>query len=321
MKHLTQEQRYTISVMKEQGHSQKDIAKAIGKDKSVVSRELRRNCDLRSGKYKHNLAQRKYEQRQKDKPRCVKFTDAVKAYVDKKLSEKWSPEQISKTPCPSCLEMVSHERIYQYIIDDKKQGGDKWKHLRRKRKYRKRCVVEDRRGKLSKTNSIHDRPDEVDQRSRYGDYEVDLIVGANHKGGLLTLNDRKTGIVKIRKIKGKNSKQIAKQIVSALRSEKALIHTITSDNGKEFADHEYVSKKLGITFYFADPYSSWQRGSNENLNGLIRQYFPKKTNFDTVSNEQIKKVEKQLNKRPRKRFGFKSPIQEFNLITKVAFAA
>jgi len=306
--------------MKESGYSQKAIAKAIKKDKSTVSRELGRNCDQRSGKYSFDLAQRKYNQRQKAKPRAIKFTDNVKKYVDSKLEENWSPEQISTTPVRSSLTLVSHERIYQYIIEDRKKGGNKYKHLRRKKKYKKRCVVEDRRGKLVNKRSIHDRPQEVENRSRYGDYEVDLIVGANHKGGLLTMNDRKTGKVKIRKIEGKNAKHIAKLIVAALRGEKKRIHTITSDNGCEFAEHEYVSKKLGIIFYFADPYSSWQRGSNENLNGLIRQYFPKKTNFESVSKEAVKRVENQLNKRPRKRFDFRTPIEEFNLSTKVAFA-
>jgi transposase, IS30 family len=321
MNHLTQEQRYTISVMKEQGYSQKDIANTIQKDKSTVSRELRRNCDQRSKKYTSDLAQRKCNHRQKTKPRAIKFTDEIMKYVDLKLEEKWSPEQISKTPTSNRLTLVSHERIYQYIIEDKKNGGDKYKHLRRKKKYKKRCVVEDRRGKLVNTKSIHDRPQEVELRSRYGDYEVDLIIGANHKGGLLTMNDRTTGKVKIRKIEGKNAKHISKLIVAALRREKGLIHTITSDNGREFADHEYMSKKLGIDFYFADPYSSWQRGSNENLNGLIRQYFPKKTNFDQVTKYEVKKVENQLNKRPRKRYDFRSPIEEFNLLTQVAFVA
>ena len=306
--------------MKEQGYSQNDIAKAINKDKSTVSRELRRNGDQRNGKYTSDLAQRKYIHRQKIKPRAIKFTGEVQKYVDRKLEEKWSPEQISKSPTPDGLKMVSHERIYQYIIEDKKSGGVLYTNLRRKKKYKKRCSIEDRRGKVSNTTSIHDRPTEADQRSRYGDYEVDLIIGANHKGGLLTLNDRKTGIAKIRKIRGKNAKHIAKRIVQALSKEKANIHTITSDNGKEFAGHEYISKSLGIKFYFADPYSSWQRGSNENLNGLIRQYFPKKFNFDEITSYDVKRVENALNKRPRKRHGFKSPIQEFNLITKVAFA-
>lgn len=321
MKHLTQEQRYTISVMNEQGYNQKEIAEAISKDKSTVSRELRRNCDQRSGKYMHDLAQRKYTHRQKTKPRAIKFTNAVKKYVDEKLEKKWSPEQISKTPVANGLVLVSHEWIYQYIIKDKKNGGDKHLHLRRKKKYKKRCNTEDRRGKLSNTKSIHDRPQEAAQRLRYGDLEVDLIIGANHKGGLLTINDRKTGLCKIRKIKDKSAKQIARQIVRALKKEKGSIYTITTDNGKEFSEHEYVSKKLGIEFYFADPYSSWQRGSNENLNGLIRQYFPKKCNFDDVTNYDIMKVENQLNNRPRKRYGFRTPKEEFNLLTKVAFVA
>ena len=308
-------------MMVKQGYSQKAISEAINKDKSTVSRELRRNRDQRNGQYVYELAHRKYKERQKNKPKVIRFTSEVQAYVDSKLEEKWSPEQISKTRVGEELRMVSHERIYQYILQDKKRGGDKYTHLRRKRKYKKRCVIEDRRGKLVNTKSIHDRPKEVEQRVRYGDYEVDLIVGANHKGGLLTMNDRKTGIVRIRKIESKNAKYIGRLIVSILKKEKEQIHTITSDNGREFADHAYVSKKLAITFYFADPYSSWQRGSNENLNGLIRQYFPKKTNFDTVTQEEIKKVEDQLNARPRKRFEFKSPVQEYYFLTKVAFVA
>jgi transposase, IS30 family len=306
--------------MKEKGYRQKDIADAINKHKSTVSRELRRNCDQRNGKYICELAQRKYITRQKTKPRAIKFTDSVQKYVDKKLESKWSPEQISKTPVTNGLVLVSHERIYQYIIADKKKGGDKYTHLRRKKKYKKRCITEDRRGKLANTNSIHDRPQEAVERTRYGDFEVDLIIGANHKGGLLTINDRATGLAKIRMIKGKNAKQIARQIVSALKKQKGSIYTITSDNGKEFSEHEYISKKLGIKFYFADPYSSWQRGSNENLNGLVRQYFPKKYNFDDVTIYDIRKVENQLNNRPRKRYDFRTPKEEYNLLTKVAFA-
>lgn len=306
-------------MMLEQGKSQKQIAEALKKDKSIISRELGRNCDQRSGNYNYDLAHRKYLQRLKQKPKAIKFTQAVREYVDSKLQDKWSPEQISKAPVSAEIQMVSHERIYQYIVEDKKKGGDKYKHLRRRKKYKKRCVVEDRRGKLANTKSIHNRPEQANQRSRYGDYEVDLIVGANHKGGLLTMNDRKTGIVKIRKITNKNSEHIANLIIAALKREKHQLHTITSDNGREFADHILVSEKLVIDFYFADPYSSWQRGSNENLNGLIRQYFPKKTNFENVSEDEVKFVENQLNHRPRKRFGFKTPLQEFFSFTKVAF--
>ena len=321
MSHITLAQRYTIEVMLQRGYKQIDISRAIGKDKSVVSREIKRNCDKRSSNYRSELAQKKYSQRQENKPKRIKFTEEVQNYVEQKLKEKWSPEQISKTIIEGGLEMVSHERIYQHIIQDKKKKGMLWTNLRRKKKYRKRCVTEDRRGKLAYTKNIKHRPPEVDQRSRYGDYEVDLILGANHKGAILTLNDRKTGVVKMRLLKSKNAKMVSKQIVKALKGERGKIHTITSDNGKKFSEHEYISKRLGIEFYFADPYSSWQRGSNENLNGLVRQYFPKKTNFEKLSWRDIKYVENQLNNRPRKRYGFKTPKEEFNLLTKVAFAA
>ena len=321
MSHITLGQRYTIEVMLQRGYKQIDISRSIGKDKSVISREIKRNCDNRSSNYRSELAQKKYDQRQGNKPKQIKFTEEVRCYVEQKLKEKWSPEQISKTVTQVDLVMVSHERIYQHIIQDKKIKGTLWTNLRRKKKYRKRCVTEDRRGKLANTKNIRDRPPEVDQRSRYGDYEVDLILGANHKGAILTLNDRKTGIVKMRLLKSKNAKMVSKQIVKALKAERGKIHTITSDNGKEFSEHEYISKSLGIEFYFADPYSSWQRGSNENINGLVRQYFPKKTNFGQLSWRDIKYAETQLNNRPRKRYGFKSPKEEFNLLTKVAFAA
>ena len=146
-------------------------------------------------------------------------------------------------------------------------------------------------------------------------------MGSNHKGALVTINDRKSGYAKIKRVKSKDSKKVAKGIFQALMPYKNHLHTITSDNGKEFSEHQYISEKLGIEFYFAEPYSSWQRGANENLNGLIRQYFPKKTSFEEMSWREIKKVENELNKRPRKRLNYKTPKEEFNLLTKVAFAA
>jgi IS30 family transposase len=305
--------------MYEQGYSNTEIAIAIGKHKSTIGRELKRNSDRRSGRYRAELAQEKYNNRQKEKPKAIKFDLATMLYVEKKLEEKWSPEQISKTPHPEHIATVSHERIYQHIIWDRHQGGNLYKHLRRRKRYKKRCVKEDRRGKLSNIKPIKDRPVQANERTRIGDYEVDLIMGANHQGGLVSLNDRKTGVITLELVKTKNARVVAKKIIKALKGAKHPVYTITSDNGKEFADHEYISKKLGIDFYFADPYSSWQRGSNENLNGLVRQYFPKKTNFEDVSWHQVKKVQDQLNNRPRKRYDFKSPLQYFDSLTEVAF--
>jgi transposase, IS30 family len=310
MVHVTEEQRYTISVMIMKGYKQKDIAEAIGKDKSVVSREIKRNKDKRSGEYRYELAQRKYKSRMHDKRRMVKFTEEVKIYVDKKLSEKWSPEQISKTKCD--INMVSHERIYQYIEKDKEEGGELYKNLRRKKKYKNRCKPADNRGKLKDCISIKERPEVVNGKTRVGDLEVDLIMGSNHKGAILTINDRKTGYAWMQLLKSKDSKEVANKIIEALTPYKEIIKTITSDNGKEFGCHKKISEKLEVDFYFAEPYSSWQRGANENLNGLIRQYFPKKTNFEELTWREVKFVQKQLNSRPRKRLGYETPKNEFN---------
>ena len=321
MGHITSEQRYTIEVMLKQGCNQKEIGLAIGKDKSVISRELKRNRDERSGEYRSDLAKRKTANRHEQKPKHIKFTAKIKKIVDEKLSKQWSPEQISNTPHGENVEMVSHERIYQYIIEDKKQGGEVYQNLRRKKKYRKRIGSKDNRGKIKNSVSIKERPEIVDKRERLGDFEVDLVIGANHKGALLTINERKSGYAKIRKLKTKNADQVAKEIVRALKPIANLCKTITSDNGKEFAGHEYVSKELGVEFYFAEPYASWQRGSNENYNGLVRQYFPKKSSFENITTKEIKRVEKLLNNRPRKRLGYISPLQKINSLTEVAFVA
>lgn len=321
MSHVTEEQRYTIEAMLKQGYSQKAISLSIEKDKSVVSREIKRNKDQRNGAYRCILAQRKCEARRQEKPKAIKFTDQVKDHVEAKLDIKWSPEQISNTMLKEIGIKVSHERIYQHIIEDKKKGGKLYTNLRRRKKYRKRLGSEDNRGKIKNQKSIKERPEEVENKIRQGDLEVDLVIGSNHRGALVTINDRKSGYAWIKLVKSKDSKEVSKAIVQALKQFKGSIHTITSDNGKEFADHEFISRNLQIDYYFAEPYSSWQRGANENLNGLIRQYFPKKCSFEELTCRQIKKVENEINSRPRKRLNYKTPKEELNLLTKVAFVA
>jgi len=321
MAHITYAQRYTIEVMLQQGHTQEKIADAIGKGKSVVSREISRNCDLRSGEYRSELAHKKYVQRLTDKPKRIKFTPSIRELVDKGLSDQWSPEQISNFDYEESIEMVSHESIYQYVIEDKKNGGELYMNLRRKKKYRKRLGSKDKRGKIKNQINISKRPEIVNSRERVGDFEVDLVIGANHKGALLTINDLTTGYTKVRKLATKNAKEVAKMIVKVLKPFAKLCKTITSDNGKEFAEHEYVSKQLNVDFYFADPYASWQRGANENYNGLLRQYFPKKSSFEDITWQDVRRAERKLNRRPRKRLGFRSPVEIINSMTKVAFVA
>lgn len=321
MAHINQEQRYAIFVLLNQGKTQKEIAKAINRDKSVISRELRRNCDKRDFTYNSDLAQRKYEQRKKDKPHKIVFTEEIKSYVDSRIKDDLSPEQIAGDAKLNGIACVSHETIYTYIWNNKKLNGDLHFHLRRQgRHYRKRGNKKDTRGIIVGRIDIDQRPPIVDLKERFGDFEIDTVIGKNHIGGLLTINDRATGLVKIRKIKTKEATEIAQKAIEALTEYKDLLHTITADNGKEFAKHHEISTKLNIDFYFAKPYHSWERGANENTNGLIRQYFPKKTNFEDITDEQVAWVENKLNNRPRKRLGYLNPIAKFEQI-KVAFAA
>ena len=322
MKHLTREQRYTISIMKGK-LNQSEIAEAIGKDKSVVSRELKRNCDKRSGLYNYDLAQRKYERRLREKPKHQRFTAEVEDYVKEQLSKDFSPEQIAGRAKVDGVTCVSHESIYQYIWDDKRKKGDLHTHLRHKgRKYQKRGNKTDKRGCIKNRVSIDQRPAIVDEKKRFGDFEADTIIGKNHKGAILTINDRSSSLVIIRKLEGKEADGLAENLIEALTPISEYVLTITNDNGKEFAQHERISKELTTNVYFAHPYHSWERGANENMNGLIRQYLPKGMSFENVTDKQIYDIQNKLNNRPRKKLNFLTP-NEYVLnnfaIDKVAF--
>jgi IS30 family transposase len=312
MSHLTQEQRYTIEVLRNENYSQTAIAERINKDKSVVCRELKRNCDKRDRKYRADLAQRRCEKRHSDKNKNITFDEEVKEYVIKWIKEDYSPEQIVGISQKEGLKCVSIERIYQFIWEDKKSGGDLYKNLRTQgKRYRKRGASKDKRGQIVGRVGIEKRAVEVAKKERIGDFEIDLVIGKDHKGALVTANDRVTGIGKIRKIDSKDSQVVKDAVIELLNEFKPILKTITSDNGKEFSQHQLIAKELDIEYYFARPYHSWERGANENLNGLIRQYFPKGMSFENITKEQVQAVEDKLNNRPRKRFGFKTPNQVY----------
>lgn len=313
MSHITKEQRYTISVMNQQNHSQKAIAAAIGKCKSVVSRELKRNSDKRNNEYKHELAQKKYNERLATKPKIIKLTAAVKAFIGEKLSIKYSPEQIAGFAKKEGIICVSHERIYQYIWADKRKKGILYENLRTQgKRYRKRGSSKDKRGIIKDRISISERPLIVEERTRFGDVEIDTIIGKDHKGAIITVNDRASGVVKIIKTNGKNAIDLAKNVIVRLEDWKPFLHTMTSDNGKEFAEHKMIAEALNVEYFFARPYHSWERGSNENLNGLIRQYIPKKTCFDEITEADLQMIEDEINNRPRKRFYYQTPQEILN---------
>lgn len=323
MRHLTQEQRYAISVLLKQEISTPKIAELIGVDKTTIYRELQRNSDKRNGKYNCDLAHRKYKQRQAGKAKHICFIPSIQKIVDTLIMEDYSPEQIVGTLKKENKASVSVERIYQYIWADKAKGGTLYSHLRRKgRKYRKRGNLKDCRGVIKNRVSIDKRPDIVDKKERFGDLEVDLIIGENHQQAILTINDRASGMLKMKKIESKEATVVTNSINQLLADWSPYILTITADNGKEFAGHEQVAEELNIDYYFAHPYHSWERGANENLNGLIRQYFPKGSCFKNITPDKILEIENKLNKRPRKRFNYENPIFAMNQLLfnpKVAF--
>lgn len=318
MSHLTVEQRYTIAQMLGRGFTQTAIAKVIGKSKSVVCREIKRNRDQRSGQYRCCLAQRKYVERLRQKPKRAYFTEHIRLGVEARLKDKYSPEQIVGEfrvlgkPC------VSAERIYQHVWRDKKKKGGLHLHLRnRGKRYRKRGNQKDSRGILKDRVSIDLRPAVVEEKSRFGDLEIDTIIGKNHQGAIVTINDRATGLLRMRKVERKEAELVKEAAIGLLAEFKPYLYTVTADNGKEFALHKQISQALEVDFYFAHPYHSWERGANENLNGLIRQYVPKSSSFGDLRDEHILFIQEELNNRPRKRFDYKSPNQMFH--QKVAF--
>jgi transposase, IS30 family len=311
MAHLTLTQRYEIDCLLRQNFSQTQIAEAIGKHKSVICREIRRNADQRNKTYKADLAQKKAEQRQEEKPKKIYFTAPVKAFVEDWLRQDYSPEQIVGTAARKGVACVSVERIYQFIWQDKKAGGAWYKHLRGGgKKYRKRGQSKDKRGQIVGRVGIEERPLIVEEKMRLGDLEMDLVIGK--EGALLTINDRASGMLKMAKIESKEAALVEAKACELLAEWKPFLQTITSDNGKEFALHQSLAQKLDIAYYFAHPYQSWERGANENLNGLIRQYFPKKSDFGELTEAEVKGVENILNQRPRKRFGYQSPNEVFS---------
>lgn len=318
MSHLTVEQRYTIAQMLAQGCTQKEIADTICKDRSVVSREIKRNCDQKSGKYKSKLAQGKYDARLRTKPKKSYFTEQIRLEVEAKLIEKYSPEQIVGESRKLGKACVSVERIYQHIWHDKKKKGHLYLHLRtRGKRYRKRGNQKDSRGIIKDRVSIELRPAVVEEKIRFGDLEIDTVIGKNHQGALVTINDRATGLLRMRKVDRKEAELVKEAAIELLAEFKPYLHTITADNGKEFAYHKQISEALEVDFFFAHPYHSWERGANENLNGLVRQYVPKSSSFEELTPEQVLYIQEELNNRPRKRFNYNSPNQMFN--KKVAF--
>ncbi len=313
-KHLTLEGRYHIQAYKKAGYKQYEIAKELGVDPSTVSRELKRNSSTQRKSYSAKAAnkvaddRRMYASRESNK----KMDKKLQKIVIKYILNDWSPEQISQRLKAIDIAEISHVRIYQFVKENRSQGGELYTHLRfhhtghRRAKYGSKS-----KGRIKNRVSISQRDKIVDDKSRVGDWEIDTIVGADKKGAITTVVERKTSLVKISIPTTKKAIDIENETIRIMRPLKDKIHTITSDNGLEFSNHQNISKALEYEHYFCHPYSSWERGLNEYTNGLIRQYIPKGTSFDNITPEFIKMVEDKLNNRPRKALNWKTPNEAF----------
>lgn len=306
---LTYEQRCQIYALNKTGLSQNKIAKQLNVSQSTISRELSRNTGQRG--YRIKQAQQSAEQRKLKASKAFKMTTSLIEFIDYKIKEKWSPEQISGWIHVNTLFDISHETIYQHVWSDKKSGGNLFKNLRRKGKiYQSRSKEKQAgRGFIKNRTSIDERPQVVEDKSRIGDWEIDLVIGKGHSGALVTIVERKTSFTVSTRVDDKSAKTVTAATIALLAPFKGAVLTITADNGKEFAYHEKMTTSLHCGVYFADPYCSWQRGLNENTNGLLRQYWPKSTDFKKVSQSEVYGVIVELNDRPRKKLNYKTPAK------------
>ena len=306
---LTQEQRYQIYALQKANFTLTQIASEIGVHKSTVSREVRRNRGGRG--YRPKQAQELTTARKLAASTTRIATDTWSLVESRLRDEQWSPEQISGWLRLKQQPVVSHERIYQHIYADKRAGGTLYTHLRCQKQRRKRYGSYDRRGQLPNCRSIETRPAIVTAKTRVGDWEADTIIGKGHTGTIVTLTERKSKLLLMQRVADKTAAGVEQAMTTLLGEVADQVHTITSDNGREFAHHQAIAEKLAAAFYFAHPYSSWERGLNENTNGLIRQYFPKHCDFTTITDEEVRQVQQRLNSRPRKTLGYQTPHQVF----------
>lgn len=311
---LTQCQRYQIYALLKSEHKQTEIAATLGVHKSTISRELKRNKGQRG--YRPKQAHRKaVSRRHRDRQRIQSPTWA---WIEAKIRQDWSPEQITLWMETYQETRVSHEWIYQYIYADKRAGGDLHKHLRCQKKRRKRYGSNDRRGHITNRVSIDQRPASVEARKRLGDWEADTVLGKKSPYALVTLVERKSRFTLLKKINRRTAAAAKEAIVHLLKPYPLQTLTITCDNGKEFADHQEIAAELNTEVYFAHPYASWERGTNENTNGLLRQYFPKGSDFSKITDEKVQFAQNRLNHRPRKCLNISTPDMVFFELSDVA---
>jgi IS30 family transposase len=309
---LTPEERYMLASLRRQGLNQSQIARSLGRHRSTVCREVGRNSTRADGHYRPFTAQERTNGRRSRSRRNRRFSAQDFAAVEELLCRQWSPEQVAGHLARTGQLAISHETIYRHVWLDKKRGGTLYTHLRGARKRRrKRYGAYDSRGRLAGKRLISERPAEVEARGRVGHWEADTVAGAGSKDCVVTLVERKTGLVLVGKLADRTAGALSRRLTRLIRGA-GRVETVTADNGTEFHGYERIERLTGTAFYFARPYHSWERGSNENANGLLRLYLPKGASMAGLSQQQCNAIARKLNTRPRKRLGFRTPLECFN---------
>jgi IS30 family transposase len=309
--HLTQEERYQIYVLMKAGHRKQQVAVLLGRSPSTIGRELRRNRGQRG--YRPKQAQAMAEQRAQASRTRPRITENQWQAVATLIRQDWSPEQIADRARLEGTLAIRHETIYQFVYADKRAGGDLWRHLRCQKPYRKRYGSgRERRGQIPGRVGIEQRPLEIERRERIGHWEADTIHGRRRQGAVLSLLERCSRLRRLGKLPQATAEAVRVATRRRLLPLAHAVDSLTADNGKEFAGHAHISADLDADFYFADPYSSWQRGTNENTNGLIRQYLPKSRDLTSLTGPELRRIENRLNYRPRKCLGYLTPYEAFH---------
>ena len=309
---LSPEERYMLAALRRQGLNQAEIARALGRHRSTVCREVRRNSTRADGHYRAFTAQERTNGRRSRPRRNGRFTAADFALIDELLRRQWSPEQAAGYLARTGRLAISHETIYRHVWRDKREGGALHTHLRGARKRRrKRYGRYDSRGRLAGKGMISERPAEVEARGRVGHWEADTVAGAASKDCVVTLVERKTGLVLIGKLPDRTAESLSRRLTRLIRGA-GRVETVTADNGTEFHGYGRVERLTGAAFYFARPYHSWERGSNENADGLLRQYLPKGESMAGLTQHRCNAIARRVNTRPRKRLGYRTPLECYN---------
>jgi transposase, IS30 family len=306
---ITSGERYAIGALRRRGLSARAIAAELGRAHTTISREIRRNSSIRDGAYRPQKACERTRGRRSRSRRNARIASETWVTVERYLRLDWSPEQVAGFLRAESILSISHESIYVYVWHDKTRGGDLWKHLRQAtKKRRKRYGAYDSRGKVAGKRHISERPPEIEGRVETGHWEIDTVMGTEHgKNSVLTLVERATGYTVMGKLERHCAAHAVARCVELIERHAGRVFTITADNGTEFHSYKQIEAATGVEFYFATPHHSWERGTNENTNGLIRQYLPKKTSQASVTQADCDRIASKLNSRPRKRLGYKTP--------------